>query len=71
MDTKQMQNSIDVQMLVDELVKKVNELQTQNIMLAAVNKQLSSQVQQLGQSLADLSGAAHSSANIENVEDED
>ena len=71
MDTKQMQNSIDVQMLVDELVKKVNELQTQNIMLAAVNRQLSSQVQQLGQSLADLSGAAYSSANIENVEDDD
>lgn len=70
MDTKQMQNSIDVQMLVDELVKKVNELQTQNIMLAAVNRQLSAQVQQLGQSLADLSGAATSSANIEQ-EDED
>lgn len=70
MDTKQMQSSIDVQMLVDELVKKVNELQTQNIMLAAVNRQLSAQVQQLGQSLADLSGAATSSANIEQ-EDED
>jgi len=65
MDTKQMQNSIDVQMLVDELVKKVNELQTQNIMLAAGNRQLSVQVQQLGQALADLSGAATSSANIE------
>lgn len=71
MDTKQMQNSIDVQMLVDELVKKVNELQTQNIMLAAVNRQLSNQVQQLGQSLADLSGAVYSSPNIENTEDEE
>lgn len=69
MDTKQMQNSIDVQMLVDELVKKVNELQTQNIMLSAVNRQLSSQVQQLGQSLADLSGATYSSPNVENIED--
>jgi len=70
MDTKQMQSSIDVQMLVDELLKKVNELQSQNIMMAAVNRQLSAQVQQLGQSLADLSGAATSSANIEQ-EDED
>lgn len=71
MDTKQMQNSIDVQMLVDELVKKVNELQTQNIMLSAVNRQLSGQVQNLSQSLADISGAAYSSANIENVEDDE
>lgn len=70
MDTKQMQSSIDVQMLVDELLKKVNELQSQNIMMAAVNRQLSAQVQQLGQSLADLSGASTSSANIEQ-EDED
>jgi hypothetical protein len=56
-----MTNSLDVQMLVDELVKKVNELQTQNIMMSALNRQLQEQVQMLSQSLGDLSTPADGS----------
>jgi hypothetical protein len=55
-----MTNSVDVQILVDELVKKVNELQSQNLLLSAVNRQLQSQVGNLMQSLADISSAAAS-----------
>ena len=58
MDTTKMTNSIDVQILVDELVKKVNELQSQNLMLSALNRQLQAQVANLTQSLADISNAA-------------
>jgi hypothetical protein len=61
MDTAKMTNSLDVQMLVDELVKKVNELQTQNIMMSALNRQLQEQVQMLSQSLGDLSTPADDS----------
>lgn len=57
MDTKQMTNSLDIQLLVDELVKKVNELQSQNIMLQALNRQLQMQVQNLSQSLGDLAAS--------------
>jgi len=60
MDTTKMTNSIDVQILVDELVKKVNELQSQNLMLSALNRQLQAQVANLTQSLADISNAAAS-----------
>ena len=60
MDTSKMTNSVDVQILVDELVKKVNELQSQNLLLSAVNRQLQSQVGNLMQSLADISSAAAS-----------
>jgi hypothetical protein len=56
-----MTNSLDVQMLVDELVKKVNELQTQNIMMSALNRQLQEQVRMLSQSLGDLSTPADGS----------
>jgi|LakMenE18May11ns_1017448.scaffolds.fasta_scaffold9379161_2 hypothetical protein len=61
MDTAKMTNSLDVQMLVDELVKKVNELQTQNIMMSALNRQLQEQVRMLSQSLGDLSTPADGS----------
>jgi hypothetical protein len=57
MDTKQMTNSLDVQLLVDELVKKVNELQSQNIMLQALNRQQQMQIQNLSQSLGDLAAS--------------
>ena len=57
MDTKQMTNSLDIQLLVDELVKKVNELQSQNIMLQALNRQQQMQVQNLSQSLGDLAAS--------------
>lgn len=46
---------LNPQIVIDELVKKVNELQTQNIMMAALNRQLQGQVQMLSQSLGDLS----------------
>jgi len=57
MDTKQMTNSLDVQLLVDELVKKINELQSQNIMLQALNRQQQMQIQNLSQSLGDLAAS--------------
>ena len=57
MDTKQMTNSLDVQLLVDELVKKVNELQSQNIMLQALNRQQQMQIQNFSQSLGDLAAS--------------
>lgn len=57
MDTKQMTNSLDIQLLVDELVKKVNELQSQNIMLQALNRQQQMQIQNLSQSLGDLAAS--------------
>jgi len=57
MDTKQMTNSLDVQLLVDELVKKINELQSQNIMLQALNRQQQMQIQNLTQSLGDLAAS--------------
>jgi hypothetical protein len=43
------------------LVKKVNELQTQNIMMSALNRQLQEQVRMLSQSLGDLSTPADGS----------
>ena len=57
MDTKQMTNSLDIQLLVDELVKKVNELQSQNIMLQALSRQQQMQIQNLSQSLGDLAAS--------------
>ena len=48
---------LDIQLLVDELVKKVNELQSQNIMLQALNRQQQMQIQNLSQSLGDLAAS--------------